>query len=95
LVLGNNNSSNSVRLAEISALTGVPTYRISDKDEINLELIKGFDVIGITAGASTPEVLVKDLIRFLRKSFSEKITIEILDGAEEKVNFKLPDLFSD
>ena len=95
LVLGNNNSSNSVRLAEISALTGVPTYRISDKDEINLELIKGFDVIGITAGASTPEVLVKDLIRFLRKNFSEKITVEILDGAEEKVNFKLPELFSD
>ena len=39
MVLGNNNSSNSVRLAEISALTGVPTYRISDKDE----MISGLD----------------------------------------------------
>ncbi|MBT3938352.1 MAG: 4-hydroxy-3-methylbut-2-enyl diphosphate reductase, partial [Pelagibacterales bacterium] len=95
LVLGNKNSSNSVRLAEISALTGVPTYRIADKDEINIELIKEFNVIGITAGASTPEVLVKDLINFIKKSFSKNITVEILDGAEEKVNFKLPELFND
>jgi len=95
LVLGNNNSSNSVRLAEISALTGVPTYRIADKNEINIELIKGFDVIGITAGASTPEVLVKELIKFLQKSSSENITVEILDGAEEKVSFKLPEIFND
>ena len=58
LVLGNKNSSNSVRLAEISALTGIPTYRISDKNELNIELIKNYNVIGITAGASTPEVLV-------------------------------------
>ena len=62
LVLGNKNSSNSVRLAEISSLTGIPTYRISDKNELNLEFIKKFNVIGITAGASTPEVLVLDLI---------------------------------
>jgi 4-hydroxy-3-methylbut-2-enyl diphosphate reductase len=82
-------------LAEISALTGVPTYRIADKDEINIELIKEFNVIGITAGASTPEVLVKDLINFIKKSFSKNITVEILDGAEEKVNFKLPELFND
>ena len=95
LVLGNNNSSNSVRLAEISALTGVPTYRIADKNEINIELIKEFDVIGITAGASTPEVLVKELINFLKKSSSENITVEILDGAEEKVSFKLPEIFND
>lgn len=95
LVLGNNNSSNSVRLAEISALTGVPTYRIADKNEINIELIKEFDVIGITAGASTPEVLVKELISFLKKSSSENITVEILDGAEEKVSFKLPEIFND
>ena len=92
LVLGNKNSSNSVRLAEISALTGIPTYRIADKYELNIELMKNFNVIGITAGASTPEVLVKDLIKFLRDSFSQNIRVEILDGAEEKVNFKLPDL---
>ena len=95
LVLGNNNSSNSVRLAEISALTGVPTYRIADKSEINIELIKKFDVIGITAGASTPEVLVKDLISFIKQSCNHNIAVEVLDGAEEKVNFKLPEIFND
>lgn len=95
LVLGNNNSSNSVRLAEISALTGVPTYRIADKSEINIELIKEFDVIGITAGASTPEVLVKDLISFIKQSCNHNIAVEVLDGAEEKVNFKLPEIFND
>lgn len=95
LVLGNNNSSNSVRLAEISALTGVPTYRIADKSEINIELIKEFDVIGITAGASTPEVLVKDLISFIKQSCNQNIAVEVLDGAEEKVSFKLPEIFND
>ena len=95
LVLGNNNSSNSVRLAEISALTGVPTYRIADKSEINIKLIKEFDVIGITAGASTPEVLVKDLISFIKQSCNQNIAVEVLDGAEEKVNFKLPEIFND
>ena len=95
LVLGNNNSSNSVRLAEISALTGVPTYRIADKSEINIELIKEFDIIGITAGASTPEVLVKDLISFIKQSCNQNIAVEVLDGAEEKVSFKLPEIFND
>lgn len=95
LVLGNNNSSNSVRLAEISALTGVPTYRIADKSEINIELIKEFDIIGITAGASTPEVLVKDLISFIKQSCNQNIAVEVLDGAEEKVRFKLPEIFND
>ena len=92
LVLGNKNSSNSVRLAEISSLTGIPTYRISDKNELNLELIKNCNVIGITAGASTPEVLVKELIKHLKQNFGYDIDVEILDGEQEKVSFKLPEL---
>ena len=92
LVLGNKNSSNSVRLAEISALTGIPTYRISDKNELNLELIKNYNVIGITAGASTPEVLVKELVNHLKQHFGYNIDVEILDGEQEKVSFKLPEI---
>ena len=92
LVLGNKNSSNSVRLAEISALTGIPTYRISDKNELNIELIKNYNVIGITAGASTPEVLVKELIKYLKQNFGYNIDVEILDGEQEKVSFKLPEI---
>ena len=56
LVLGNKNSSNSVRLAEISSLTGIPTYRISDHNELNIESIKNYNIIGVTASASTPEI---------------------------------------
>ena len=92
LVLGNKNSSNSVRLAEISALTGIPTYRISDKNELNIELIKNYNVIGITAGASTPEVLVKELIKHLKQNFGYNLDVEILDGEQEKVSFKLPEI---
>ena len=92
LVLGNKNSSNSVRLAEISSLTGIPTYRISDKNELNLKLIKNYNVIGITAGASTPEVLVKDLIQHIKQNFGYNIDVEILDGEQEKISFKLPEL---
>ena len=91
LVLGNKNSSNSVRLKEISESTGVTTYRISDKSEVKLEWFKDAQIIGITAGASTPEVLVEDLINFLKSSYDNNISVEILSGTEEKVNFKLPD----
>ena len=92
LVLGNKNSSNSVRLAEISSLTGIPTYRISDHTELNIELIKNYNIIGITAGASTPEILVTDLIKYLKGGFENHIDVEILDGEEEKVSFKLPEI---
>ena len=90
LVLGNKNSSNSVRLKEISASTGVTTYRISDKKEVKLEWFKDIYTIGITAGASTPEILVEELINFLKYHYGNNIDVEILKGSEEKVNFKLP-----
>ena len=90
LVLGNKNSSNSVRLAEISSLTGVPTYRISDKNEVKLEWFDNAFVIGITAGASTPEILVEELVGFLKEKYGKNIDVEILDGTKEKVNFNLP-----
>jgi len=90
LVLGNKNSSNSVRLKEISASTGVTTYRISDKKEVKLEWFKDIYTIGITAGASTPEILVEELINFLKSHYGNNIDVEILNGNEEKVNFKLP-----
>ncbi len=90
LVLGNDNSSNSIRLAEISSLTGVSTYRIADKHEVNLNWFNDVYTIGITAGASTPEILVTDLIDFLKKQYGNTLIVEVLDGTEEKVNFKLP-----
>ena len=90
LVLGNENSSNSIRLAEISSLMGVPSYRISNVSEVNYDWLKDRSIIGITAGASTPEVLVDELIRDLQSKCGET-DIEIMEGDEEKVEFKLPD----
>ena len=90
LVLGNENSSNSIRLAEISSLTGVPSYRISNVDEVDYEWLKDCNIIGITAGASTPEVLVDELIIYLKSKCGEA-SIEIMEGEEEKIEFKIPE----
>jgi len=90
LVLGNSNSSNSVRLAEISSLAGVKSYRISSAEEIDHDWLEKFDKIGITAGASTPELLVNELINNLKKKYGIR-SITTLDGIEEKIEFKLPE----
>ena len=90
LVLGNENSSNSIRLSEISSLMGVPSYRISNVSEVDYDWLKDCNIIGITAGASTPEVLVDELIRDLKNKCGET-DIEIMEGDEEKVEFKLPE----
>ena len=49
-------------------------------------------VIGITAGASTPEVLVKELVNHIKQNFGYNIDVEILDGEQEKVSFNFPEL---
>ena len=72
LVLGNSNSSNSVRLAEIASIQGVPSYRISNSNELNYEWVNDANNIGITAGASTPEVLVDDLIGKLKNRVNSR-----------------------
>ena len=90
LVLGNSNSSNSVRLAEIASIQGVPSYRISNSNELNYEWVNDANNIGITAGASTPEVLVDDLIGKLKNKY-EISDIDTIEGIHEKVEFKLPE----
>ena len=90
LVLGNSNSSNSVRLAEIASIQGVPSYRISNSNELNYEWVNDANNIGITAGASTPEVLMDDLIWKLKNKY-EISDIDTIDGIHEKVEFKLPE----
>ncbi|MGB8275912.1 MAG: 4-hydroxy-3-methylbut-2-enyl diphosphate reductase [Alphaproteobacteria bacterium] len=88
-VVGARNSSNSNRLREIAADTGVATYLIEDASHLDPAWLRGVDSVGITAGASTPEELVQELIDRLR-SYSE-IELEVLDGEEENVQFRLPD----
>ncbi|WP_131118245.1 4-hydroxy-3-methylbut-2-enyl diphosphate reductase [Lichenihabitans psoromatis] len=88
LVVGANNSSNSNRLREIGAETNVPSYLIADGTELDLNWLKGVEVIGLTAGASAPEVLVDGVISALRRM--GPIEVSTLPGIEETVSFRLP-----
>ena len=88
LVVGSTNSSNSTRLMEISQKVGVPAYLIDDATEIKKEWLDGKARIGITAGASAPEVLVEEVIRKLRE-WGAHIATEA-PGIQEKVVFSLP-----
>jgi 4-hydroxy-3-methylbut-2-enyl diphosphate reductase len=88
LVVGATNSSNSNRLREIGTEAGVPSYLIADGSELNPEWLKDAKTIGITAGASAPEVLVDDVIESLRRI--GPVEVSILPGREENIEFRLP-----
>jgi 4-hydroxy-3-methylbut-2-en-1-yl diphosphate reductase len=88
LVVGATNSSNSNRLREIGEESGLPSYLIADGSELDLKWLEGAKVIGLTAGASAPEVLVEDVIDRLRRL--GPVEVSIMDGRQEKIEFKLP-----
>ena len=88
LVVGAQNSSNSNRLCEVSNDSGIPSYLVEDPSKIDPEWILGKNTIGITAGASTPEELVQDLIEKLREY--DELEISTMDGISENVRFSLP-----
>ena len=85
LVIGAVNSSNCSRLREVAEAQGVPSYLINGPEEIEPAWLDGVEKVGITSGASTPEVLVKSVIQALEP---EKVTL--LSGVEEDVSFTLP-----
>lgn len=88
LVVGATNSSNSNRLREIGSESGVPSYLIADGSELRPEWLHGVDVIGLTAGASAPEVLVDDVIEALRR-FGD-VDVSLMPGRNESIQFRLP-----
>ena len=88
LVVGATNSSNSNRLREIGTEVGVASYLIADGSELNPEWLKDARAVGITAGASAPEVLVDDVIEALRRIGPVKVSV--LPGREENIEFRLP-----
>jgi len=88
LVLGSANSSNSVRLAEVGRRSGAAAYLIDDADGLDLAWLEGATRVGVTAGASAPEVLVQGVIDKLGTYFD--VTVEELEAARETVSFKLP-----
>jgi 4-hydroxy-3-methylbut-2-enyl diphosphate reductase len=88
IVIGSKNSSNSVRLTEISRNAGVPAVLIDDVSELPDGLLKGDETVLVTAGASAPEDLVAELCRTLLNRFGG--TIELRDIFEEDTEFNLP-----
>jgi 4-hydroxy-3-methylbut-2-enyl diphosphate reductase len=88
LVVGAANSSNSNRLREIGIEEGVPSYLINDGSELKPEWVRGKKVVGLTAGASAPEELVRHVIAALERI--EPVTVETMDGKKEHIEFRLP-----
>ena len=89
LVLGSENSSNSNRLRDLGSET-VPSYLINNGDEINPSWLDGVKNIGITAGASAPEILVERVIEKIKEISTEKIEVTGMNGLQENVQFALP-----
>ena len=85
LVIGAENSSNCNRLREVAESLGVESYLINGPEEIDPTWLEGKDKVGITSGASTPEVLVESVIK---KLAPEKVTM--VSGVDEDITFNLP-----
>ncbi len=88
LVVGAPNSSNSNRLRELGASAGVASHLIQSAAAIDPNWLDGVDVVGVTAGASAPEILVQETIE--RLALHRTLTIETLAGDDELVQFRLP-----
>ncbi len=81
LVLGSKDSSNSVRMKEVAADYGVPAYLLLDANEFTSSMIGSVSVVGISAGASTPEAVVDDMLNLLQKELG--VPPEVIQVADE------------
>jgi 4-hydroxy-3-methylbut-2-enyl diphosphate reductase len=88
LVVGSRNSSNSNRLREIGAELGRPSYLIDDAEALDPAWFAGVGSVGLTAGASAPEMLVQGVLEGLRRI--AEVELSTLAGVAEDVRFKLP-----
>lgn len=88
IVVGSPNSSNSNRLREVAANVNVPAYLVDDADELQAVWFEGKSHVGITAGASAPEVLVQGVITKLKQLGAQQVSE--LEGIIENVVFPLP-----
>jgi 4-hydroxy-3-methylbut-2-enyl diphosphate reductase len=88
IVVGSKNSSNSNRLREVAAIGGIPAYLVDGAEQIDPAWLGANARVGVTAGASAPEILVNGVVDRVRSLGAE--SVETLDGAAENVNFPLP-----
>ena len=89
LVLGATNSSNSLRLCEVARAQGRPAHLVGRAAETRPEWLEGVRVLGLTAGASTPEILVEEAVRHAREAWGVT-SVEELTAVEEGVTFGPP-----
>ncbi len=87
LVIGSENSSNTRRLEEIVRKKKVAVYRIASVNEIKKDWFDSVENIGITAGASTPEILISEAINYFKTIYKE-VNVKTMNGVEEKIKFK-------
>ena len=90
LVVGSRTSSNSNRLKELVAKENVLAYLIDGPEDIETRWLTGCNTIGVTAGASAPEILVQEVIKKLRSLSSGYVSVDEIDGIAENVVFSLP-----
>jgi 4-hydroxy-3-methylbut-2-en-1-yl diphosphate reductase len=88
IVVGARNSSNSNRLREIGEEAGVPSYLVADSSEIDPEWVRHAGIVGVTAGASAPEIVVDNVVQALMQIAPSEVST--LDGPVETVSFRLP-----
>ena len=94
LVVGSKTSSNSLRLVEVAKRAGARAARlIDDALDIDWSWLRGVGVVGVTAGASAPEVLVKGVLDALAQRF--EVQVEEAETVRETVSFKLPRVLAD
>ena len=88
-VIGSRNSSNSLRLVEVAKNSGCANSRlIHSESAVPLDEIENYKTIGISSGASAPEILVDNFINNLKKQFT--VSIEEIEIVKENITFKIP-----
>ncbi|UIX31063.1 4-hydroxy-3-methylbut-2-enyl diphosphate reductase [Streptomyces sp. GQFP] len=89
IVVGSRNSSNSIRLVEVAKLAGArAAYLVDFADEIDEAWLDGVSTVGVTSGASVPEILVEQVLEYLSQRGFEDV--ELVKAAEESITFSLP-----
>ena len=91
IICGSPNSSNSNRLRETGANQGVPSYIIDHADELDINILKGKNKVGISSGASVPTHIVDDLVDKIKSAYPATV-VHKFDNPEKNIVFKLPDL---
>jgi len=87
LVVGSRESSNSKRLKDLGIACGRPTYLVDDSSQIKENWFENADKVGVTAGASTPDRLISEIVQYIRKS---GVAVEELEIIHEQISFALP-----